>query len=82
MGLKMKIKQNARIAQLTAFKVRKAVEGYLMLIDYATEPDDDIRKEKRVEIEKVLDVINQTTLAVEQIKYEMKYADWEIDIQE
>ena len=82
MGLKMKIKQNARIAQLTAFKVRKAVEGYLMLIDYATEPDDDIRKEKRVEIEKVLDVINQTTLTVEQIKYEMKYADWEIDIQE
>ena len=82
MGLKMKIKQNARIAQLTAFKVRKAVEGYLMLIDYATEPDEDIRKEKRVEIEKVLDVINQTTLTVEQIKYEMKYVGWEIDIQE
>ena len=80
MGLKMK--QNLRIAQLTSFKVRKAVEGYLMLIDYATEPDDDIRKEKREEIEKVLDVINQTTLTVEQIKYEMKYADWEIDIQE
>lgn len=82
MGLKMKIKQNTRIAQLTAFKVRKAVKGYLMLIDYATEPDDDIRKEKRVEIEKVLDVINQTTLTVEQIKYEMKCMDWEIDIQE
>ena len=82
MELKMKIKQNTRIAQLTAFKVRKAVEGYLMLIDYATEPDDDIRKEKRMEIEKVLDVINQTTLTAEQIKYEMKYADWEIDIQE
>ena len=80
MGIKMK--QNLRIAQLTAFKVRKAVEGYLMLIDYATEPDDDIRKEKRVEIEKVLDVINQTTLTVEQIKYEIAYADWEIDIQE
>lgn len=78
----MKIKQNARIAQLTSFKVRKAVEGYLMLIDYATEPDDDIRKEKRMEIEKVLDVINQTTLTVEQIKYEMKCMDWEIDIQE
>ena len=82
MELKMKIKQNARIAQLTSFKVRKAVEGYLMLIDYATEPDDDIRKEKRMEIEKVLDVINQTTLTVEQIKYEMKCMDWEIDIQE
>ena len=80
MGIKMK--QNLRIAQLTSFKVRKAVEGYLMLIDYATEPDDDIRKEKRMEIEKVLDVINQATLTVEQIKYEMKYADWEIDIQE
>ena len=80
MGIKMK--QNLRIAQLTSFKVRKAVEGYLMLIDYATEPDDDIRKEKRMEIEKVLDVINQTTLTVEQIKYEMEYADWEIDIQE
>ena len=78
----IKIKQNLRIAQLTSFKVRKAVEGYLMLIDYATEPDDDIRKEKRVEIEKVLDVINQTTLTVEQIKYEMKCVDWEIDIQE
>ena len=82
MGLNMKIKQNTRIVQLTAFKVRKAVEGYLMLIDYATEPDDDIRKEKRMEIEKVLDVINQTTLTVEQIKYEMKCMDWEIDIQE
>ena len=80
MGIKMK--QNLRIAQLTSFKVRKAVEGYLMLIDYATEPDDGIRKEKRMEIEKVLDVINQTTLTVEQIKYEMEYADWEIDIQE
>ena len=80
MGIKMK--QNLRIAQLTSFKVRKAVEGYLMLIDYATEPDDDIRKEKRMEIEKVLDVINQTTLTVEQIKYEMKCMDWEIDIQE
>lgn len=78
----IKIKQNLRIAQLTTFKVRKAVEGYLMLIDYATEPDDDIRKEKRMEIEKVLDVINQTTLTVEQIKYEMKCMDWEIDIQE
>ena len=82
MELKMKIKQNARIAQLTSFKVRKAVEVYLMLIDYATEPDDDIRKEKRMEIEKVLDVINQATLTVEQIKYEMEYVDWEIDIQE
>ena len=82
MGLNMNIKQNTRIAQLTAFKTRKAVEGYLMLIDYATEPDDDIRKEKRMEIEKILDVINQTTLTVEQIKYEMEYADWEIDIQE
>lgn len=80
MGIKMK--QNLRIAQLTSFKVRKAVEGYLMLIDYATEPDDDIRKEKRMEIEKVLDVINQATLTVEQIKYEMEYADLEIDIQE
>ena len=80
MGIKMK--QNLRIAQLTSFKVRKAVEGYLMLIDYATEPDDDIRKEKRMEIEKVLDVINQTTLTVEQIKHEMKCVDWEIDIQE
>ena len=78
----IKIKQNLRIAQLTSFKVRKAVEGYLMLVDYATEPDDDIRKEKRMEIEKVLDVINQTTLTVEQIKYEMKCVDWEIDIQE
>lgn len=78
----IKIKQNLRIAQLTSFKVRKAVEGYLMLVDYATEPDDDIRKEKRMEIEKVLDVINQTTLTVEQIKYEMKCMDWEIDIQE
>lgn len=77
MGIKMK--QNLRIAQLTAFKVRKTVEGYLMLIDYATEPDDDIRKEKRMEIEKVLDVINQTTLTVEQIKYEMECVDWEFD---